>query len=80
MNEIRLSAVDSVIMAVVADTKAICEFFYPRLSPGGIIVFDDYGYKKATGCKKAVDDFFADKPDKPTLIGTGQAILIKSTR
>ena len=39
---------------VYPSTKAICEFFYPRLSPGGVIVFDDYGYKKATGTGQAI--------------------------
>ena len=43
-------------------TKAICESLYPRLVPGGIILFDDYGDEKTKGCTKAVDEFVAQLP------------------
>lgn len=32
-------------------------FFYPKLSPGGVILIDDYGSPKWTGVKKAVEEF-----------------------
>jgi len=38
-------------------------FIYPRLSPGGYIVFDDYNEKKWPGATKAIDEFFDDKPE-----------------
>jgi Macrocin-O-methyltransferase (TylF) len=41
------------------------QFFYPRLSPGGIILFDEYDDPPWPGCKLAVDEFLADKPEKP---------------
>jgi O-methyltransferase len=41
-------------------TKAELEILWPRLSPGGILILDDYG--SWGGAKKAVDEFFADKP------------------
>lgn len=37
-------------------TKAGLEFFYPRLSPGGVIIIHDYNYKWE-GLKRAVDEF-----------------------
>jgi O-methyltransferase len=37
-----------------------CEFIWSRLSVGGIIVFDDYGFDSCPGAKKAVDSFFKD--------------------
>lgn len=37
-------------------TKVAMEKLYPRLSPGGILIVDDYGHWM--GCKKAVDEFF----------------------
>jgi predicted O-methyltransferase YrrM len=39
-------------------TLAAIEFFWPRLSPGGAIVFDDYQWKDCPGVTKAVDAFF----------------------
>ena len=39
-------------------TKIELEKLYPLLSTGGILIIDDYGQFK--GCKKAVDEFFAD--------------------
>ena len=38
-------------------------FIYPRMSTGGCIVFDDYNEKKWPGAKKAIDEFFSDKPE-----------------
>lgn len=36
------------------------EYWYPRVSPGGYIQFDDY--ESFVGCKKAVDEFVARQP------------------
>ncbi|WP_206376817.1 TylF/MycF/NovP-related O-methyltransferase [Sphingomonas sp. G-3-2-10] len=41
-------------------TKAELEILYPRLSPGGVLIIDDYG--SWGGAKKAVDEYFAGKP------------------
>lgn len=54
-----------------------CQFFYPRMAPGGCIIFDDYGYVRCSGAKKAVDTFFADKPEYPCYLPTGQCIVTK---
>lgn len=54
-----------------------CQYFYPRLSAGGILVFDDYGFISCPGAKKAVDEFFTDKPEKPVYLFTGQCLIIK---
>jgi hypothetical protein len=35
------------------------EFFYPRLSPGGIVLFDEYNDPPWPGCNLAVDEFAA---------------------
>ena len=47
--------------------KTCLNFFYPRLSRGSIIVFDEYYSKKYPLAKKAVDEFFIDKLEKPEL-------------
>jgi O-methyltransferase len=42
------------------------EFFYPRVKPGGYIVFDEYDFSAPVypGAQKAIDSFLADKPEK----------------
>jgi hypothetical protein len=40
------------------------EFFYPRLSSGGIILLDEYDDPAWPGCNKATDEFLVDKPEK----------------
>ena len=57
-------------------TKLSLDFFYPKLNPGGIIVFDDYGYNSCPGVKKAVDEFFLQKNEKIISLTT-QAFIIK---
>ena len=39
------------------------EYFYPRLTPGGFLIVHDYGSLAWAGAEKAVDAFFADKPE-----------------
>ena len=55
-----------------------CEFIYPRLQAGGVMVFDDYGFPTCPEARKAVDEFFAGKPEFPIVLGTGQALVIRS--
>jgi len=59
-------------------TQDSLEFFYPRMSPGGIILCDDYGFSTCPGSKKAMDEFFAAKPEKIVHLPTGQAFIIKA--
>lgn len=53
------------------------EFFYERLLPGGLIVCDDYGSGAYPGARSALDEFFADKPEKPVELPQGQAFIVK---
>ena len=42
------------------------------------MVFDDYGFMPfRLAEKQAVDEFFADKPENPITLRTGQCIVIK---
>ena len=58
--------------------KAGLEFFYPRLSPGGVIFIHDYNHKWE-GLKKAVDEFFMKIPENPVIIPdmNGTIVLVK---
>ncbi len=51
------------------------EFFWPRLTVGGLMVFDDYGSAYCPGARRAVDEAFAseDVVESPT----AQAFVIK---
>lgn len=40
-------------------TLAALEWVYPRMVEGGVIFFDDYGYKTCPGATKAIDEFLA---------------------
>lgn len=57
-------------------TVSCIEVFWPRLNPGGIMVFDDYEWVACPGVKKALDEYFGDMksgykvvaPDDPGLL------------
>ncbi|MHC4692689.1 MAG: TylF/MycF/NovP-related O-methyltransferase [Planctomycetota bacterium] len=53
------------------------EFFYDRMSQGGIIVCDDYGQETCPGARKALDDFIQDKNENIIHLTTGQGVVIK---
>ncbi len=71
---IAFAHIDVVLYQSVLDC---CSFIYPRLSGGGFIVFDDYGFRSCPGARAAVDEFFADKPERPLVLPTRQAVVIK---
>ncbi len=53
------------------------DFFYERMTAGGIIVCDDYGFESCPGAHKAMDLYFKKKPEKVIHLTTGQGIVIK---
>ena len=52
-------------------------FVWPRLTIGGFLVFDDYGFPTCPGARAAVDEFFAGRPCVPLCLPTGQAVVFK---
>lgn len=54
-----------------------CQFFYPRLVRGGMMVFDDPGFADCAGAKIAVDEFFGDKKEFPIHLATSQVLVVK---
>jgi O-methyltransferase len=53
----------------IYDSYRTClDFFYPRLVKSGVILLDEYDDPPWPGCNKAVDEFLADKPEKPVAI------------
>jgi O-methyltransferase len=41
------------------------------------MLFDDYGFWSCPGARQAVDEFFADKPEAPFALPTGQALVAR---
>ena len=46
-----------------------CNFFYPRLVPNGVMLFDDYTSSSCPGANKAVKEFIQDKFENLTSYG-----------
>jgi hypothetical protein len=59
--------------------RACCEWFWPRVCAGGIMLFNDYGiYPYRYASKAAVDSFFATVNDGSLIVlPTGQAVAFK---
>jgi hypothetical protein len=61
-------------------TAAGLAFFYPRLSPGGLLILHDYSSGHWNGCAQAIDKYLSDKPERPVLMPdkSGTAIVVKA--
>jgi O-methyltransferase len=46
-------------------TKHELVHLYPRLSPGGVLILDDYGHYE--GARRAVDEYFESAGGRPLL-------------
>lgn len=56
-------------------TLSCLEFFYPRMSQGGIIISHDYFL--SAGVTKAVDEFFKDKTEPIIALPDKQCLIVK---
>ena len=63
---------------IYASALACCEFFHPRLSPGGAMIFDDYGYPSCPGVRQAVDEYCCNHDLQVLYLQSGQALLQRS--
>ena len=54
-------------------TRHELEHLYPRLSPGGVLIIDDYGYW--SGARKAVDEYFRDSLFLSRIDNTGRIAI-----
>jgi predicted O-methyltransferase YrrM len=52
-------------------------FFWPRLSPGGVVILDDYGFKDHRRQKEAFDSLSKALNFKIIQLPTGQGLIIK---
>jgi O-methyltransferase len=58
--------------------KDCCEYFYRLLVPGGVMIFDDYGFGTCPGVRQAVDEFFKGRHGH-FYVPTGQYVVIKTS-
>ncbi len=56
---------------------AALEFLFDRVSPGGLVVFDDYGWAAYRAQRLAADEFVSKRGYRILEIPTGQGLLIK---
>ncbi len=61
-------------------TRDAFDFFYPRMVSGGLIVCDDYGFETCPGARRAMDEFFADRPEPIVHLPTGQGFVMIEAR
>jgi hypothetical protein len=64
-------------MNILFPEQAALEFFWDKLVPGGIVLFDDYGWSGYHLQKEAHDNFAAGKGLKILNLPTGQGMLLK---
>jgi len=57
--------------------RAALELLYERISPGGVIVFDDYGWVPFKKQKEAADEFINARGHAIVELPTGQGLAVK---
>ncbi len=58
---------------IYQSVKDCVDYFWPRMVPGAVMVFDDYGFPTCLGARRAVDEYGF----RTVYLGTGQALWIK---
>jgi O-methyltransferase len=56
-------------------TLACLEFFYPRMMIGGVMLSHDYSL--LAGVRKAVDEFLAERSERPIELPSTQCMIVK---
>lgn len=59
-----------------APTEHVLEHVFPRVSRGGVVVFDDYGWDEYAEQRLVVDRYFASRPEDVIALPTGQAFVV----
>ena len=58
-------------------TKDALEWFYPRMSPGGVMIFDDWLWPYCPGVEKSLKEFLVDKLEQIVETTQYQCVIIK---
>jgi hypothetical protein len=57
--------------------RAALSMLYDRISPGGTIIFDDYGWSMFQKQKETADEFITSKGHSILELLTGQGLAVK---
>lgn len=60
-----------------APTRHVLEDAYERLAPGGVVVFDDYGWAGYEDQRATIEEFMASRPETLIALPTGQGMFTK---
>jgi len=63
---------------IFKSVKDCLEFFYDKMVAGGIIMFDDYGWRSCPGVKLALEEFLIEREEFPIITSQSQCMIIKS--
>lgn len=63
---------------IYSAVHAASRYVYNRLVTGGVVIYDDYGFASCPGARRAVDEFFADLPERPVVLASGQCVVFKA--
>ena len=61
-----------------APTAHVLEHVFPLMTPGGVVVFDDYGQERYADQRAVVEDYFASRPEEVVALPTGQGFVVAS--
>lgn len=67
----------SIDMNCAPPEQAALEYFWPKLSSGGVIVLDDFGWKGHEEQKIMAENFAAERSVEILNLPTGQGVIIK---
>lgn len=62
-----------------APTYAGLHYFYPRLSPGGVIICDDYGSPTFPGAQRAWHRYCDENAVPFVVLDTGQSVILRAS-
>ena len=79
LNDVRIDEVAylHIDMNIAAPERAAIEHFWPKMTRGGIVYLDDYGWTPYRAQKDTMDEFAAAQGVEIMMLPTGQGLLIK---